>query len=82
MAVPSFFGEPRMPKREASFSRLLAEIRAGEVLIPRFERPFVSTSNQRLQLLERCFYRGYPIGAILVWRTQKHQLKRMIASGR
>src|SRR5262249_42177195 len=65
----AFFGEPRMPR----LSKLLQEIQRGEILVPRFQRPFVWTEEQRLNLMES-IYSGYPIGAILVWRTQKHRL--------
>lgn len=65
----SFFGEPRMPR----LSKLLQELQRGEILVPRFQRPFVWTDEQRLALMESV-YSGYPIGAILVWRTQKHRL--------
>lgn len=69
MASLAFFGEPRTPR----LSKLLEEVRQGEIRIPRFQRPFIWTDGQRLSLLES-IYNGYPIGAILVWRTQKHQL--------
>ncbi|HSO00358.1 MAG TPA: DUF262 domain-containing protein [Candidatus Nanopelagicales bacterium] len=69
MASLAFFGEPRIPR----LSKLLEEIRAGEIRVPRFQRPFVWTDEQRLALMDS-IYNGYPIGAILVWRTQKHRL--------
>lgn len=69
MANLAFFGEPRVPR----LSKLLEEIRAGEIRVSRFQRPFVWTDEQRLALMES-IYSGYPIGAILVWRTQKHRL--------
>ena len=65
----AFFGEPRMPR----LSKLLDEIKKGEILIPRFQRPFIWTDQQRLDLVASV-YQGYPMGAILVWRTQKHNL--------
>ena len=69
MTTLAFFGEPRMPR----LSRLLQEIQRGEILVPRFQRPFVWSDEQRVALLESV-YSGFPIGAILVWRTQKHRL--------
>jgi Protein of unknown function DUF262 len=65
MTTPSFFGEPRLPR----LSRLLHEIKNGEIHVPRFQRPFVWSPEQRLSLLQS-IYLGYPIGSILVWRTQ------------
>lgn len=64
-----FFGEPRLVRLQ----KLLDEIRRGEIQIPRFQRPFVWTDDQRLLLMDS-IYRGYPIGSILVWRTETHTL--------
>ena len=69
MTTLAFFGEPRTPR----LSKLLQEFQRGEILIPRFQRPFVWTYEQRLALMES-IHSGYPIGAILIWRTQKHRL--------
>lgn len=77
MTTLAFFGEPRMPR----LSKLLQEIQQGEILLPRFQRPLVWTDGQRLDLLESV-YSGYPIGAIMVWRTQKHRLRTYPQLGR
>lgn len=69
MTTRSFFGEVRTPR----LSKLLQEFQRGEILFPRFQRPFVWTQEQCLALIESV-YSGYPIGAILVWRTQQHRL--------
>ncbi|MCC6558039.1 MAG: DUF262 domain-containing protein, partial [Polyangiaceae bacterium] len=69
MTSLAFFGEPRVPR----LSKLLDEIRGGEIRVPRFQRPFIWTDEQRLALMES-IYSGYPVGAILVWRTQRHRL--------
>jgi len=53
---------------------LLREIREGEIRIPRFQRPFVWTTEQRLDLF-RSIYEGIPIGSILIWRTKDHALR-------
>lgn len=53
---------------------LLAQISEGALQVPRFQRPFVWTDEQRLTLLESV-KRGIPIGSILLWRTRRHQLK-------
>lgn len=47
---------------------LLASLRDGMLRVPRFERGFVWRDTQRIALLDS-IYRGYPIGALLVWRT-------------
>lgn len=77
MSSPSFFLEPRVPRLAA----LLREVKEGQILVPRFQRPFVWTDTKRLELLESVF-RGYPIGSLLVWRTQEHSLKTRPLLGR
>ena len=54
--------------------QLLEEIRDGELLIPRFQRPFVWQDEQRLELL-RSIRDGTPVGSILVWRTSRADLR-------
>lgn len=70
MSTPSYLGEPRIVR----LGKFLGEIRSGELYVPRFQRPFVWTDEQRLALLQS-IYLGYPIGSVMVWRTQKHQLR-------
>lgn len=70
MGAPGFFFEPRVPR----LATLLKEVKDGQILVPRFQRPFVWTLEQRINLLES-IYRRYPIGSLLVWRTQEHQLR-------
>lgn len=52
---------------------LLMSLRDGELRIPRFQRDFVWTDEQRLALFDS-IYRGLPTGSLLVWSTVKHQL--------
>lgn len=70
MNTPSYLGEPRLVR----LGQFLKEIKKGELYVPRFQRPFVWTKKQRLALLQS-IYLGYPIGSILVWRTQKWTLQ-------
>jgi hypothetical protein len=53
---------------------LLQEIRDRVVVIPRFQRPFVWTDQQRLELMES-IYSGIPIGSLLMWRTYDQGLQ-------
>lgn len=53
---------------------LLQEIRDRVVVIPRFQRPFVWTDQQRLELMES-IYSGIPIGSLLMWRTHDQGLQ-------
>lgn len=45
----------------------------GEIRIPAFQRRFVWTEAQILELLESV-YKGYPIGSVLFWRVDEQQL--------
>lgn len=69
MSNLAFFGEPRVPRLAA----LLREIQSGQIRVPKFQRPFVWTGEQQLELMQS-IYNRYPIGSILVWRTTSHRL--------
>jgi len=66
MPAPAFETTPTV----LPLYRLLQEVYAGQLLIPKFQRPFVWTDQQRVELLES-IVGGIPIGSILVWRTIK-----------
>lgn len=69
MSGPVYLTQPNIIRLPG----LLMELRNGEIRIPRFQRPFVWTDDQRLLLLQS-IYEGMPIGGILVWRTREHDL--------
>jgi len=52
---------------------LLRKVYTGEILIPRFQRPFIWTNEQRLLLMDS-IYRGLPIGSLITWQTTAHEL--------
>jgi hypothetical protein len=56
-----------------SLRSLLEDVQRGHIRVPRFQRPFVWTDLQRLQLLES-IRDNMPIGSLLVWRTIKFKL--------
>lgn len=66
MSGAGFLQEPRVVR----IGKLLQEIYKQHVRVPRFQRPFVWTDEQRLALLDS-IYRGMPVGSILVWRTSQ-----------
>jgi len=70
MPSPAYLAQPNIQRLPS----LLREIQAGEIRIPRFQRPFVWTDEQRLDLF-RSIYDGIPIGSILIWRTKDHALR-------
>lgn len=53
-------------------------VKAGEIKLPRFQRPFVWKQPDMLKLLDS-IYKGYPIGSILIWNSsQKLMSERSI----
>ncbi len=64
------FDTPVLPRLET----ILAEVKSGDLVIPQFQRPFVWDDDRRLSLLDS-IVAGMPIGSLLVWRTNKRDLK-------
>ena len=50
--------------------KLVEHVAAGKIRVPRFQRPFVWKQTDLHQLLDSVL-RGFPIGSILVWDTEK-----------
>lgn len=48
---------------------LIQKVQAGEVRIPRFQRPLRWTSEQVVHLLDS-IWRGYPVGSLLFWKRR------------
>lgn len=61
------------PPRNERLYNVLRRVRAGDILIPRFQRPFVWSDEQRANLLDS-IYRRMPIGALIIWRTVTQEL--------
>jgi hypothetical protein len=72
---PSYLAEPVV----SYLQKVLDEIRAAVVLIPRFQRDPVWKDSQKLELL-RSVYSGIPIGSLMVWRTD-HDLETVSSIG-
>lgn len=53
-----------------TLTSVLREIEQGLLVFPRFQRPFVWTPDQRVELV-RTILRGLPIGTFMTWRTAK-----------
>lgn len=63
------------PKPEVQYlPAIFRRIQNGDIRIPAFQRDFVWTEQQVLQLLES-LYRGFPIGSVLFWRVDRPILK-------
>lgn len=58
------------------------DIRRGEIKIPKFQRKFLWTSRQALDLLDS-IANNYPVGSLLLWKTlNKLQTERDVGSFR
>lgn len=61
----------RDPKPEIQrLEELVSSIRSGEIRLPKFQRPFVWSKGDMLDLLDS-IYNGYPIGSILLWHSSE-----------
>lgn len=61
------------PPRNERLHTLLGRVRRGDILVPRFQRPFIWSDEQRLLLLDS-IYRRLPIGSFIIWRTRGNVL--------
>jgi hypothetical protein len=70
----------REPKPEVyRLEELAILVKAGDIKLPRFQRPFVWRRNDMLKLLDS-IYKGYPIGSLLLWNSsQRLKSERDIA---
>ncbi len=66
MTAPSYASEPQIQY----LHQVLDQIAKGELQVPDFQRESRWTDDQRRKLLESVSH-GYPIGALMVWRTTK-----------
>jgi hypothetical protein len=67
---PSYVSQPQV----IDLPKLLADVRAGHIQVPRFQRPFIWEDERRVELL-RSLRVGIPIGSLLVWRTSQNRLR-------
>ncbi|HEV7305117.1 GmrSD restriction endonuclease domain-containing protein [Ensifer sp.] len=58
----------RLTTDPLNFEDIIADIRKGEIKIPKFQRPFVWKEDQAIKLVDS-IARGYPVGSVLLWRT-------------
>lgn len=49
--------------------KLLDDFRRGDIILPRFQRPFVWDKERRLDLFDSV-RRGIPIGSLMIWETR------------
>lgn len=56
-----------------SLRSLLEDLQRGHIRVPRFQRPFIWSDSQRVELL-RSIRDNMPIGSLLIWRTIRFSL--------
>lgn len=61
-------------------SDLLDNVASGEVRVPRFQRPYVWAPEDMIQLFDSVL-RGYPIGSLLIWQTERKDISSLDAIG-
>ncbi len=69
MAFPTSLSQANLTRLPV----LLKEIKQGLLRVPRFQRPFVWSPEQRLKLFDSV-RKGIPIGSLLTWRTWQWDL--------
>lgn len=63
-------GEIRLDPTVVHLDDLLDDIAQGKVRVPDFQRPFVWRPEQMIELFDS-IERGFPIGSLLLWQTDK-----------
>lgn len=57
-------------------SDLLEGVMQGEYRIPRFQRPYVWSLDDMVQLFDSVA-KGYPIGSLLIWQTERNDISSL-----
>lgn len=61
-------------------SDLLDGVSSGEIRVPRFQRPYIWGPDDMIQLFDSVL-RGYPIGSLLIWQTDRDDITSLDAIG-
>ncbi|MCW1976110.1 DUF262 domain-containing protein [Xanthomonas sp. NCPPB 1062] len=61
-------------------SELLEAVSSGEYRIPKFQRPYVWSPDDMLQLFDSVL-KGYPIGSLLIWQTERAGISSLDSVG-
>src|SRR5438132_253475 len=67
--------EPHLENSKFKIRDLIAQYRAGRIVIPEFQREYVWKKNKAPQLIDS-LNRGYPISSLLLWMTMEETLAR------
>lgn len=59
---------------------LLDNVTSGEFRVPRFQRPYVWSPDDMIQLFDSVL-KGYPIGSLLIWQTDRQDITSLDSIG-
>jgi len=59
---------------------LLDNVLSGETRVPRFQRPYIWSPEDMVQLFDSVL-RGYPIGSLLIWQTDRTDITSLTNIG-
>jgi hypothetical protein len=63
----ALMGAPTLKNDTVKVGQLVAEYRAGRIVIPEFQRDYVWRKNRAPKLIDS-LYRSFPISTLLLWR--------------
>ena len=55
---------------------ILEKVKSGEYSVPEFQRDFVWTTRQVIDLFDSII-KGYPIGSIILWKPESAEFKEL-----
>lgn len=61
-------------------SDLIDFVMSGEFRVPKFQRPYVWSPDDMIQLFDSVL-RGFPIGSLLIWQTDRNDITSLEAVG-
>ena len=66
---------PRLKNERAKVGDLVADYRAGRLVIPEFQRDYVWKKNKAPRLLDS-LYRSFPVSTLLLWQSSEYAKAR------
>jgi hypothetical protein len=67
--------QPRLKLEQVKVKQLVADYRAGHIVIPEFQREYVWRKSKAPRLIDS-LYRGFPISSLLLWQSAQQTRAR------
>lgn len=67
--------QPHLKLENIKVRQLIADYRAGNIVIPEFQREYVWRKSKAPKLIDS-LYRGFPISSLLLWQSAEHARAR------